>query len=669
MIVIPRQFCCDLDQTLSREWLVTNGLGGYASGTIAGANTRRYHGILVAALKPPSARTVMLSKLDEEVEVAGATYRLGTNEYESGTIHPEGYLYLERVEMDGMIPSFIYRTPNFLLTKTIWMEHGHNTTYIRYALSADSSPVRLTLLPFCTYRDFHSETRGALDWHFAITANDGAIQVKAFPNAVPFRVLTLPAANYVPLELWYWRFKHRVEQERGLDFAEDLYLPGLFRASLQPNQVLTVIATTENDDAVDGDGDASLERARARQNMLARNACDEFEKQLQIAADQFIVEREVEGKPLQTIIAGYPWFTDWGRDTMIALEGLTLETGRYDDAKAILQTFARYIDQGMLPNRFPDIAPDATTTPVEYNTVDATLWYFHALDRYLAATHDDDLLRELYPILESIVDWHLKGTRYNIRMDPADGLLSAGAPGVQLTWMDAKAGDWVVTPRIGKPVEINALWYCALRLMEGWATRVGANASRYGDLAGRVHASFDRYWFADGGYLYDVLDGPNGNDKSLRPNQLFALALCDDLVPPDPARSIMQIVRRELLTPYGLRTLSPRDPNYRALYRGDRNTRDAAYHQGIVWPWLIGAYVDAFLHVYGDAAAMRELLNNLRGQLNEAGLGTLSEIHEAEAPFRPVGCIAQAWTIAEVLRAWKRVNASGDRTESTNRNE
>ncbi|MGE5263250.1 MAG: amylo-alpha-1,6-glucosidase [Acidobacteriota bacterium] len=655
---IPREICRNANQALTREWLVTNGLGGYASSSIAGANTRRYHGLLVAALQPPSARTVMLSKLDEEVEVDGSTYHLATNEYETGTIHPDGYLFLERVELDGMVPTFYYAAAKFALSKTIWMEHGKNTTYVRYTLASDSQPIQLTLLPLCTYRDAHNEVRGSIDWHFGVEAKEGQVEIAAYPGAVPYRLITVPAAEYVTLDLWYWRFKHRVEEERGLDFVEDLYLPGLLRTSLQPGQSITVIATTESPAEVNRDPAAALECERNRQQGLAQGAHDDFEKQLLIAADQFIVRRQVQDQPLHTIIAGYPWFSDWGRDTMISLEGLTIETGCHAEGKDILMAFAQYVDQGMLPNRFPDIQAGATTVPVEYNNVDATLWYFHALDRYLSATQDDTFLGELFPVLAAIIDWHVKGTRYRIRVDPEDGLLSAGELGIQLTWMDAKANDWVVTPRIGKPVEINALWYHALRLMEGWARRVGASASIYSDLAARARFSFDRFWFREGGYLFDVVDGPNGNDASLRPNQLFALSLVDDLVPREQAKSILQVVERELLTPVGLRTLSPRDPHYLALYRGDQQKRDAAYHQGIVWPWLLGAYVDACFKVYGNADSAMDSLNALSGRLSQAGLGTLSEIHEAQPPHRAVGCIAQAWSVAEVLRAYRKIKAA-----------
>jgi predicted glycogen debranching enzyme len=650
VLIIPREICRDLSQVLSREWLVTNGLGGYASSSLAGANTRRYHGLLVAALKPPAARTVMLAKIDEEVEVGGSTYRLGTNEYESGTIHPDGYLFLERVELDGMIPTFFYQAANFSLAKTIWMGHGRNTTYIRYTLDPSSQPIQLTLLPLCTYRDFHTEVRGSLEWRFGVECHGGTMTITAYPGATPYHVLMLPSANFVPLDLWYWRFRHRLEQERGLDSVEDLYLPGLVRTLLQPGESLTIVATTENPDAVDRDVAAALERERARQNGLAQNARDDFEKQLFVAADQFVVQRQADDQARHSIIAGYPWFGDWARDVMITLEGLTLVTGRHAEAKDILLTFARYVDRGMLPNRFPDAGMDAA--PIEYNTVDATLWYFHALDRYLAATHDEALLRELFPLLAEIIDWHVQGTRYNIHVDPADGLLYAGAPGVQLTWMDAKVGDWVVTPRIGKPVEVNALWYRALRSMEQWSARLGHSPARYADLAARVCASFERFWFAEGSWLYDVLDTPSGNDASLRPNQLFAISLADDLVSRERAQAVLGVVPRDLLVPFGLRSLSPRDPNYHTHYRGDQRTRDAAYHQGIAWLWLIGACTDAYRQVYGEHAYMRTALDAWRTHLTDAGIGTLSEIFEAKPPHRAVGCIAQAWSVAEVIRSY-----------------
>ncbi len=653
MLTIPREICCDLEQALTREWIVTNGIGGFAASTLTGANTRRYHGLLVAALKPPAARTMTLAKLDEEIEVNGVTYRLGTNEYESGTIYPEGYLFLDHVELDGARPTFYYRAANFALTKTVWMEYGRNTTFVRYALAPDSPSVRMTLLPLCTFRDFHAEARGSLETHFGVRVAEGVVSIQAFPQAAPYHLLMPSTANFVSLDLWYWRFKHRVEAERGLDCIEDLYLPGQWHVTLQPGETLTFGVTTEDPATVDCAGDAAWQRERARQAALTQGARDDFERQLFSAADQFIVARTVAGEPLSTVIAGYPWFSDWGRDTMISLEGLTLITGRHAEARKILRAFAQYIDRGMLPNRFPDAGIDAE--PVEYNTVDATLWYFHALERYLAVTQDTDLLHQVFPALASIVEWHLQGTRYHIHVDPADALLYAGEPGVQLTWMDAKAGDWVVTPRIGKPVEINALWYRALRLMAQWAAQLGQGSTAYATLAARVRESFRRFWYAEGGYLYDVIDTPHGADTSLRPNQLFALALADDLVTNAQAQSVLTRVADNLLTPLGLRTLAPHDPNYHALYRGDRVARDATYHQGIVWAWLIGAYVDAVIRVTGDRATALAALAGFQPHLSEAGLGTISEIFEADPPYRAVGCFAQAWSVAEVLRSYRQV--------------
>ncbi|MCL4486928.1 MAG: amylo-alpha-1,6-glucosidase [Chloroflexi bacterium] len=653
MITIPREICRDLDQALSREWLVTNGIGGYASSSIAGANTRRYHGLLVAALDPPAARTVLLSKIDEEVLVDGSTYRLGTNEYESGTIYPDGYLFLDRVESDGMIPTLFYRAGGFSLSKTVWMEQGQNTTYVRYALDPSSKPIAITLLPLCTYRDFHSHVRGTLEWHFGVDRDGDDVLITAHPGAPALRLASSPAASFARLDLWYWRFRHRQDMERGLDSVEDLNLPGLMRAQLNPGESFTLTATTEPAERVERDVTAAFERARSRASKVVVGARDDFEAQLYSAADQFIVQRRVGAAALHTVIAGYHWFGDWGRDTMISLPGLALLTGRYEDAKDILQAFAQYVDKGMLPNRFPDAGLGAA--PLEYNTVDATLWYFHAVDAYLQATGDQALLESLFATLDSIVDWHEKGTRYNIHVDPADGLLFSGAPGVQLTWMDAKAGNWVVTPRTGKPVEINALWYHALCLMEGWAARLGKSTDRYRDAAARVRTAFDSFWYAEGGYLYDVVDSPTpgANDASLRPNQLFALSLGRDLVTVDRAKSILDVVTRYLLTPFGLRSLSPHDPDYHSQYRGDQFHRDGAYHQGIVWTWLLGTYVDAYLQVYGDRAHARSLLEPLRAQFGDGGIGTLNEIFEGEPPYLPVGCIAQAWSVAEALRAWR----------------
>ncbi len=652
MLLIPREICCDLNQALTREWLVTNGLGGFASSTIAGANTRRYHGLLVAALKPPGGRTMTLAKIDEELETGGAMYRLGTNEYENDAIYPTGYVFLDRVEIDGMIPTFFFRAATFSLRKTIWMAHGQNTTYIRYTLEAAREPVRLTLLPLCTLRDFHTHARGWYDWQFSVQMREGDIFIRAKPEAVPYHLLTLPAANFVPMDLWYWRFRHRLEQERGLDSIEDLYLPGQWQVDLEAGQTFTVVVTTEDPATVERDIEAAFQREHARKAALARNARDDFERHLLAAADQFIVQCPAAQEPQSAIIAGYPWFAEWGRDTLIALEGLTLTTRRFAEARNILVRYSHLVDQGMLPRCFQEVQTE--TSSLEYDSMDTTLWYFHALDRYACATQDDTLLRDLFPVLESIMDWHIQGTRHNIHVDPADGLLYSDRTDIPLTWMDAMVEGWAVTPRLGKPVEVNALWYRALRLMEQWAARLGQSPARYGELAAQVQASFERFWYAEGGYLYDVIDAPFGDDISLRPNQLLALSLDQNLIAFDRAQSVLEVVKRHLVTPYGLRSLSPSDPRYQRLDRANMFAGESARHQGIVWAWLIGPYVDACLQVYGPGTASAAL-DGFQTHLCEAGLGSISEIFETEPHFRPAGCIAQAWSVAEILR----IKASG----------
>ncbi|MGE5139526.1 MAG: amylo-alpha-1,6-glucosidase, partial [Rudaea sp.] len=521
------------------------------------------------------------------------------------------------------------------------------------------SPVNLTLLPFCTFRDFHDVTRGNLNWHFDVKPIKNGFRVTAKEGKPPLHILAFSDVTATPLGLWYWHFQLRTEQERGLDHDEDLYLPGLLRCRLHPGEALTIAGTLEPEDALDRDGEGAWQRAKQRQRSLAPDNGDEFAKQLYIASDQFLVSRPGARIPAPaaddvsamreatTVIAGYHWFGDWGRDTMISLEGLTLTTGRHAVARGILLTYAQFVSQGMLPNRFPDNGQSP-----EYNTVDATLWYFHAISRYVDLSQDRNTLLTLYPVLEDIVEWHLKGTRYNIHADPSDGLLYAGEPGVQLTWMDAKVDDWVVTPRIGKPVEINALWYNALRLMEQWNRELGRPDAGYGRLADQVAASFEKYWFAAGGYLYDVVDGPEGNDSSMRPNQLFALSLPHSPIPAPYARSVMEVVTRELLTPYGLRTLTPRHPNYHGVFKGDRRARDGAYHNGTVWAWLIGPYLDAHRRVYPEDRNRRDLLAAFEPHLAEAGLGSISECFEGDPPHRPVACIAQAWSVAEVLRSY-----------------
>ncbi|MFZ5915763.1 MAG: amylo-alpha-1,6-glucosidase [Chloroflexota bacterium] len=654
MIRVGREICGYFKRSIHREWLVTNGIGGYAMGTLCGANSRRYHGLLVAALNPPVERTVFVAQLQEQALLGDREFALSTSEFHGRYIHPHGYLNLESFRLEGSMPTFTYALAEARLEKRIWMAHGHNTTYVLYTLLRGARPLKLTVLPLCTARNHHQHAAGA-GWQARLAVLPQGLSVQ-FADKPPYFILSREFSAAIEGE-WYWRFAHRVETYRGLDDQEDLYAMGRFSVTLAPGQTAALVISTENDPDLDGLAALEAERQRQRRLLavgpLARESEPAFIHQLLLAADQFIVSR---GEGGQSIIAGYPWFTDWGRDTMIALPGLTLATGRPEVAARILRTYARYVDQGMIPNRFPDEGQ----TP-EYNTVDATLWYFQAIHEYVQRTGDGSLVDDLYPVLASIIDWHERGTRYGIGVDARDGLLRAGQPGVQLTWMDAKVDDWVVTPRIGKPVEINALWYNALRIMADFASRMGDGtaADRYQTLTARVAVGIgQRFWYADGGYLYDVIDGPVGHDASLRPNQIFAVSLPHSALSIQQARAVVQVVGRALLTSHGLRSLAVDHPDYVAHYGGDRWHRDGAYHQGTVWGWLIGAYAVACHRVTGDAAAARGLLEPFADHLLDSGMGTISEIFDGDPPHTPRGCPAQAWSVAEVLRAWLAVRES-----------
>lgn len=651
-------FGCDVVTDLAaaerHEWLVTNGIGGYATGTIAGSLGRCYHGLLIAALQPPLGRTLLLTKLDETARLGEQRFRLFTNRWAADNVEPDGTKYLERFHLEGTTPVWTYTLADGMLEKRIWMEPGVNTTYIRYDYLRGSRPLTLNLKTIVNDRDHHGRTREGA-WEMQVTAVASGLRFQTnLEGATPFYVLSQDAAAS-PRAVWYKDYYLRTENYRGLADQEDHFYGGIFRATLEPGHTLTMVAAT--DAAASLDGIAAYQRRLAyEQNIIQlsplltvnNGGTEDRIQQLTLAADQFIVQRATpEDDRGRTVIAGYPWFSDWGRDTMIALPGLTLATGRPDVAGSILRTFARFVDQGMIPNRFPDIGE----TP-EYNTVDATLWYVEAIRAYHAATGDDHLLRDLFPILGKIIAWHKKGTRYHIHQDGADGLLYAGEPGVQLTWMDAKVDDWVVTPRMGKPVEINALWYNALCSMADFAVRLGQSATPYETMAAQVQSSFARFWFEGGCYCYDVLDGPTGDDASLRPNQLLAVSLPYSPLTPEQQKLVVDICGRELLTPHGLRSLAPGHPDYKGHYGGDRPTRDAAYHQGTVWGWLIGPFVTAHYRVYQNAPLARSFLLPLLRHLNAHGMGSLSEIFDGDPPFTPRGCIAQAWSVAELLRCW-----------------
>jgi len=654
-----REVAGSLEVAERREWLCTNGLGGFASGTIAGSLTRRYHGLLVAALEPPLGRTLLVAKADESVTYGGAEWALSVNRWADGTIDPEGHRHLERFRLDGTTPVWTYAFADARFEKRIWMEPGANTTYVRYRVARASAPLGLRLTVLVNYRDYHATTRGA-GWHMEVAPVHDGVRVRAWEAARPFVVLA-PGVEVSPAHTWYEWFGLLRERERGLDAEDDHLHAATVRATLRPGEALTVIVSAEDAPATDGES-AWQRRARHEADLLTRwraaypgaDAAPDWIRRLVLAADQFVVRRPLADEPDgMTVIAGYHWFGDWGRDTMIALPGLTLSTGRPAVAQRVLRTFARFVDRGMLPNRFPDQGGAA-----EYNTVDATLWYVEAIRAYHAATADDGLLKELYPVVESIVAGHRKGTRFGIGEDPGDGLLRSGEPGVQLTWMDAKVGDWVVTPRAGKPVEVNALWYNALCAMAGFAERLGHPVGPWRSLATRVAAGFERFWNAEAGHCHDVIDGPGGDDATRRPNQIFAVSLPASPLGPDRQRQVVDACARHLLTSYGLRSLAPGSPGYQGRYVGGVRERDGAYHQGTVWAWLLGPFALAHFKVYGDAELARGFLAPLAHHLEDGGLGSIAEIFDGDPPFTPRGCIAQAWSVSETLRAWQALGAT-----------
>jgi predicted glycogen debranching enzyme len=646
--------CHDFASASAREWLVTNGIGGYACGTVAGVLTRHYHGLLVAALEPPLGRTLTAVKLREVVTSAGERVPLYTDAYGPNDIKPQGYTHIERFYLDGTMPVWHYRIGDILLEKRVWMEQGANTTYVQYT-QLEGSETELTADCLVNWRDHHGSTR--------MRANAPELTVAAVPGGIAvthgdgrfLRILCAGARLTVSSE-WCSGFYKAVEAYRGETEYDDHLLAGTLAFTLRAGEPVAVVATTED---FDMDVSSALDRRRVyERDLIDRAGGDTLPlavRQLVLAADQFIVRRATADDAYgRTVIAGYPWFNDWGRDTMIALPGLTLATERPEIARQVLRTFARFVDKGMIPNRFPD----AGETP-EYNTVDATLWYMEGVRATIDQTGDMALLDELYPVLADMIDWHVRGTRYSIHMDPNDGLLYAGETGVQLTWMDVKIDDWVVTPRTGKAVEVNALWYNALRIMARFAAERGDTDAPYEVMADRVAESFDRFW--NGRYCYDVIDGPAGDDDTLRPNQVIAVSLPYSPLGEARSRGVLDVCEQHLLTPVGLRSLSPDHPDYHPRYGGDRPTRDAAYHQGTVWAWLIGSFVVAHLRLYGDVVRARALIDPLLTRhLIERGLGSMSEIFDANAPHRPRGCFAQAWSVAEVLRVWRLIKRAGN---------
>lgn len=664
-VKFARDICRDLAAAESREWLVTNGLGGFASGTIATGMTRRYHGLLIAALQPPLGRNQLVAGLDETVLCSGTPFALATHHWASGAIDPRGYLYLDSFRLDGTVPVWTYALADSLLEKRVWMKQGENTTFIRYTLTRASAPLEMELKALVNYRDFHSLTHAG-DWQMKIDSVEHGVSILPFDTATPFYLMSKEAACE-PRHVWYRDCFLPLEKERGLDDHEDHLFAAMFQAKLSLGESLTIVATTEALTSLDG-GSSLGEFARHEADLL--ETCQTQGKapaqpapvwfpQLVLASDQFLVERALPEEPDgKSIIAGYHWFGDWGRDTMISLPGLTLATGRPEIAKRILLAFARYVDGGMLPNNFPDAGGNPC-----YNTVDAALWYFEAVRQYVAITQDSAILERLFPVLAAMIEAHRAGTRFNIHVDSNDGLLYAGGPGVQLTWMDAKIGDWVVTPRTGKPVEINALWINALKSMADFARQQGKPLEPYENLAAQAIRSFQKFWNPPQNCCFDVVDVPGAgrtlvNDASIRPNQILAVSLPVSPLNKDQQKSVVDACAQHLLTSFGLRSLAPGDPNYQGHYSGDQRCRDAAYHQGAVWGWLLGPFALAHFRVYSDRAAALRFLEPLAQYIGTYGLGTLPEIFDGDAPNSPRGCIAQAWTVAEVLRAWSELSGA-----------
>ncbi|HEV2131228.1 MAG TPA: amylo-alpha-1,6-glucosidase, partial [Longimicrobiaceae bacterium] len=613
-------------------------------------------------------RVVMLNHLLEEIRLpTGSWVRLGGEE-RPGALELYGAGNLREFRLAMGLPVWRYEVEGYVLEKRLFMPHRQNTTYVTYRLLSGEGTLRLRLRPAVHFRPHEAPVDESFELPYTLTVIGERYEIKGDPRLPALRLLLLGedrAFTSVPERLP--EFLYRVEEARGYQFTGNLWSPGHFRADLAEGMDVTLLASTEGWETIQALApEQALEIERTRRSRLLSLAPPAAQTgvaaELVLAADEFIItpagrladaaRAHAEGEEIRTVIAGYHWFTDWGRDTMISLEGLTLTTGRKREAGYILRTFAHYVRGGLIPNMFPDRSAEGL-----YHTADATLWFFHAVDRYLETTGDRETLRRILPKLRDIVEHHLRGTRFGIGVDPQDGLLRQGAEGYQLTWMDAKVDGWVVTPRRGKAVEINALWYNALRLLEGWVREeIGeGEAAALAEHAERARESFNRrFWYAEGGYLYDVVDAEGGgNDPACRPNQIFAISLPHPVLDRERWEPVLNTVRDRLLTPVGLRSLSRDHPEYRSVYQGDLPARDAAYHQGTVWGWLIGPFVDAWLKVHpGDHAGAREFLEGFVDHLDEFGIGTIAEIFDAEAPFVPRGCIAQAWSVAEVLRCW-----------------
>jgi predicted glycogen debranching enzyme len=642
--VFNQSECQNLKNALAKEWLETNGLGGFATSTIIGVNTRRQHGLLVAALRPPVERHVLLSKFEERVAMDGHESAISTNLY-PGTVFPHGF----NVQMEFRLrpwPTFRYANADFEIEKSVFLVFGENTVVVNYRNLRSRGSFELKVRPLLAFRDYNTLAKRDDKMTTAVERSNGTLAIQPYPNLPKLFFYAKPDAVDTKAD-WYLKFTYPVEEERGLDFEEDLFTPFELSYRIAGGQSVSIVVSTEKKSAVNAEELANRERHRRK---AFEGEADLSRQALVISADSFVARR---GKENLTVLAGFPWFTDWGRDTMIALPGLTLTSGRFDVAKKILLTFAQYCDKGMIPNVFPD----AGETP-EYNTVDASLWFVVSAWKYWKASGDDEGARQLLPALREVIKYYKEGTRFDIRADD-DGLITAGTAGTQLTWMDVKVDGYVPTPRHGKPVEINALWLNALLMLAELEEKLAQDihsAVILRKLADQVAASFVKaFWNRDGGYLYDVIQG-NVRDASVRPNQIFAVSLPYSPLDNVQQKAVLDVVTDQLLTPYGLRTLTPKDSRYCPKYTGNRWQRDCAYHQGTVWPWLIGPYCDAYAKVNGTGKTQRKeiakIIQPLLDHMEQAGLGTVAEIFDGSIPHRPVGCFSQAWSVSEVLRVY-----------------
>lgn len=655
MIEFGKEICQNFAESSSREWLETNGLGGFASSTICGINTRRYHAILTAAIKPPVLRMALVNQYDETLSDGNSEWPLSSHQWFSSdpknglpcVVHPEGYKQITQFELFPW-PTWRFESESWKLEKMIFMLYGQNTTITLYRLiEPQNKKIELRVRPLLTGRESHHLQLENKQLKPDAKISEGKAAFEPYPGVTPFYLHH--NGKFQSSFFWYKNFYYAIEKERGLDFREDCWSPGEIVFTLEPERPAFLIASTEQkmNTKIETIQSEEKRRRESATKLKSKNTSAPLNILLR-SSDQLIVRRE---KNLKTIIAGYPWFADWGRDTFISIFGLCYATGRFDLAKEIIESFSRYVNHGMIPNHFPD-----SGEAPQYNTVDASLWFVLAVYRYWKETGDSKFVRDVvWQKCVEILQCYREGTRYNIHLD-SDGLIFAGTPGVQLTWMDAKAGDWVVTPRIGKPVEIQALWYNALNSMSEMAQALGETdkASEYKGLSNWCKTSFNRiFWYERGGFLYDVIYGAK-KDSALRPNQIFAISLPFELLPLDKAKSVLDVVQKYLLTPYGLRSLSPLHPQYQGRYEGDVRKRDGAYHQGTVWSWLIGPFITAYLkrnHYSPTAKAqVKKWLEPLWNHLSECGLGSISEIFDGDAPHTPRGCIAQAWSVAELLR-------------------